>query len=155
MNERIGKSFRLVVAGGLAVCALAMAAALAMLARGSVLDGVIVACVAFFAFRWFWEATKRKRDLLKRGFHVGRRIGTHWVYEELRNGEVASIELPLDYSGRGEYDVHVPSERDWSANMPDWARGRRDEVVERLQAVFKRSQILLDPDVAPSPPHDA
>ncbi len=68
---------------------------------------------------------------------------------------IHSIELPLDYVGRGEYDIHVPGERAWAASMPDWARGRRAEIVERLQTVFKRSQIHFERRHAPSPPHDA
>jgi hypothetical protein len=155
MSERVGNSFRVIVAGGIAVCALAMAGALVLLAGGSLFDGAIVGGLTFFAFRWFWGATQRKRSLLSRGYHVGSRVGTYWVYEELRENVVVSLELPLDYLGRGEYDIHVPSERDWSATMPDWARERRAEIVERLQTVFKRSQIHFDPDSAQSQPHDA
>jgi hypothetical protein len=56
----------------------------------------------------------------------------------------------LEYVGRGEYEIHIPSERDWVARMPDWARGRRDEIVERLQPPFKRSQMRFDVDTQPS-----
>ena len=154
MGERLDNSFRIVVAAGIGVGALAMAVALLLLAGGAVLDGAILGAVTYFAFRWFWRATQRKRDLLSRGFHVGSRVGTHWVYEELHEGEIAPIELLLDYLGRGEYDVHIPSERDWAASMPDWARERRAEIIERLQTVFKRSQIHFDPDIAQSQPHD-
>ena len=155
VSERVDNSFRAMVAAGIAVCALAVVGALALLAGGAVIDGAIVAGVTYFAFRWFWRTTLRKRNLLGRGFHVGSRVGTHWVYEELRDSVVVSLELPLDYVGRGEYDIHVPSERDWAATMPEWARERRAEIIERLQAVFKRSQIHFDPDTAPSQPHDA
>ena len=155
MSERVDNSFRAMVAAGIAVCALAVVGALALLAGGSVLDGAIVAGITYFAFRWFWRTTLRKRNLLGRGFHVGSRVGTHWVYEELRDSVVVSLELPLDYLGRGEYAIHVPGERDWAATMPDWARERRAEIVERLQAVFKRSQIYFDPDTGQSQPNDA
>ena len=50
--------------------------------------------------------------------------------------------------GRGEYDIHVPGERT-GGRMPTWARERRPEIVERLQTVFKRNQIHLDPDASP------
>jgi hypothetical protein len=155
MSERLDNSFRAIVAAGVAGCALAMLGALALLVGGSLIDGAIVAGLTFFSFRWFWRVTLRKRNLLARGFHVGGRVGTHWVYEELRNGEIVSLALPLDYMGRGEYDIHVPGDRDWAASMPDWASGRRAEIVERLQTVFKRSQIHFDPDSAQSQPRDA
>jgi hypothetical protein len=118
-----------------------------------VFDGAIVGAITFFVFRWFWRTTQRKRNLLGRGFHVGSRVGTYWVYEELHDSAIVSLELPLDYLGRGEYAIHVPGERDWSATMPHWARERRAEIVERLQAVFKRSQIHFDTDS--TQPHDA
>ena len=155
MSERVDNSFRVTVVAGIIGCALALAGALALIAGGSVIDGAIVAGVTFFAFRWFWRATLRKRNLLGHGFHVGSRVGTHWVYEELRDSVIVSLELPLDYVGRGEYDVHVPSERDWATTMPDWARERRAEIIERLLTVFKRSQIQFDPDSTQSQPHDA
>ena len=154
MSERFDNTFRLKLALGLAGCGVGLATALLLLFSGSFLDGCIVGGISYFAFRWFWRATMRKRALLRQGFHAGGRVGAYWVYEELRDGVIESIQLPLDYVGRGEYDIHVPSERDWSASMPVWARARRAEIVERLQTVFKRSQILFDPD-APTPPPDA
>jgi hypothetical protein len=148
MGERVDNSFRgLILAAFLAV-ALAALAAFWMLARGSVLDGLIVATLTFFLFRWFWRATLRKRALLRQRYFVGRRVGTHWVYEELHGGEIRSLEFPLEYAGRGEYDIHIPGEGAWRKGMPDWARDRRAEVVERLQTVFKLSQIHFDPDAS-------
>jgi len=101
---------------------------------------------AVLLLRWYWHSTRRLRDLIGRGFYTGRRVGTHWVYEELHAGEVLGLEFELGYVGRGEYELRVPGERDWAAHMPDWARGRRDEVLERLLLVFKRSQIYVDTD---------
>jgi hypothetical protein len=146
MGERIENSFRGVIVMGIALFAVAFAGALLLLARGSVLDGVIVAVVTYLLFKWFWRATLRKRELIRRGFFTGMRVGTNWVYQELHAGEVVSLELPLEYVGRGEYDIHVPGEGDWLAAMPDWAKSRRAEIVERLQLVFKRSQIHFGPD---------
>jgi hypothetical protein len=36
--------------------------------------------------------------------------------------------------------------------MPAWARERRAEIVARLETVFKRSQLLFDPDIPPESP---
>jgi len=155
MSEGFDKLFRVKLLAGVTACGVAFASALYLLSRGEILDGAIIAGVTWFAFRWYWGTTLRNRELSRRGYFVGARVGTYWVYEELHDGLVQSIELPLDYLGRGEYDIHVPGERDWLATMPEWARGRRTEIIERLQTVFKRSQIHLDPDTAQSRPHDA
>jgi hypothetical protein len=151
MGERVGGSFR---AGVLAITlcgVLTIAGACAMLANGMLVDGLLVGAAAILLLRWYWRATARKRALVGRGFYPGRRVGAHWNYEELHDGVIVALELPLEYVGRGEYDIHIPSERDWMAAMPPWAHGRRDEIVERLQSVFKRSQIHFDADGIPSP----
>jgi hypothetical protein len=151
MSERVGGSFRVLVSAVVLACALGMICALLLLGAGSLIGGALVAAVTIYLFREFWRVTARKRALLRRGYFTGRRVGMHWVYEELQSGEILAIELPLDYVGRGEYEVHVPGERDWSARMPAWARERRDEIVERLKMVFKLSQLHFDADSEPPP----
>lgn len=155
MSERIGASFQLQVYATLACGALVIAGALLLTWRGELIDGLLLAGAAVFLLHWYWRATARKRALVGHGFHAGRRVGSHWAYEELHDGFVVTLELPLEYVGRGGYDIHIPSERDWLANMPPWARERRDEIVGRLQRVFKRSQIHFDADAAAAPPADA
>lgn len=152
MGERIGNSFRSMIAAVCALAVLALTGAFVLLRRGEVVDGAVVAAVTFFLFRLFWRATQRRRELLRRGFFPGRRVGTHWVYEELRDGEIVGLELPLEYVGRGEYDIHIPGEREWSVRAPAWARTRREEIIGRLLAVFKRSQLHVDADPAETPP---
>ena len=155
MNERIGASFRLQVYAIMACGVLVVAGALLLISRGELVDGLLLAGAAIFLLRWYWRATARRRALSGRGFHAGRRVGSQWAYEELHDGIVVSLELPLEYVGRGGYDIHIPSEHDWLANMPPWARDRRGEIVERLQQVFKRSQIHFDADAANAPTADA
>ena len=152
MSEHIGSGFRGMLAGVALVGALTIAAALARIERGAFFNGLLLGGVAVLLLRWFWRATARKRALSRHGFYPGRRVGNQWLYEELHEEEVEWLELPLDYVGRGEYEIHIPGEHDWIARMPDWARGRRDEIVERLQSVFKRSQIHFDADTVSSPP---
>jgi hypothetical protein len=148
MGERVGNAFRALVLAGILAGALAVLAAFWMLARGSLLDGFILATITFFVFKWFWRATLRKRELLRRRYFVGQRVANHWVYDELHDDEIHSLEFPLEYIGRGEYDIHIPGEGDWRKAMPDWAKERRSEIVERLLAVFKRSQVHFEPDAS-------
>jgi len=152
MSEHIGPGFRGMLVSVALMGTLTIAAALALIARGELFSGLVLGGVAALLLRWFWRMTLRKRALSRRGFHAGRRVGNHWLYEELHEGEVESVELQLEYIGRGEYEIHIPGEHDWVAQMPDWARGRREEIVERLQAAFKRSQMLFDADSTTTPP---
>jgi hypothetical protein len=155
MNERIGATFRIQLFATVACGLLVIAGALLLSASGELVDGLLLAGAAILLLRWYWRTTARKRALTRLGYHAGRRVGAHWEYEELHDGVVVALELPLEYVGRGGYDIHIPSENDWRANMPPWARERRDEIVERLQRVFKRSQIHFDADAATAPPADA
>jgi len=152
MSEQIGRNFRGMLVASALCGTLTIVAALALILRGAVFNGLVIGAVAILLLRWLWRATARKRSLSRHGFHAGMRVGNHWLYEELHGEEIESLELPLDYAGRGEYEIHIPGERDWVANMPEWARGRRAEIVDRLQTVFKRSQIHFDPDSTPAPP---
>jgi hypothetical protein len=146
MGEHVGSSFR---AGVIAITlcgVLTLATACILIASGMLIDGLLLGTAATLLLRWYWRATARKRALVRRGFYPGRRVGGHWNYEELHAGDIVWLELPLEYVGRGEYDIHIPSERDWLAAMPAWARERREEIVGRLQPAFKRSQIHFDAD---------
>jgi len=151
VKERLGTAARFALGAIVLGATLAMGIVFYLLTRGRVLDAVIVAAVTYFGFRWSWHATLRRRELLSRGFH-GWRVGSQWVYEEVRDGYIEGIELPLEYLGRGEYEIHVPGERDWAMTMPEWARDRRAEIIERLRTMFKHDQVRLDPDSDPSPP---
>jgi hypothetical protein len=142
----LGRSFRLLVIAVAAACALTLLGAVALLAAGLVVEGAVLFAVVAFSFRIFWRATLRKRQLARAGYFSGRRVGSHWVYEELHGDLISGIELPLDYVGRGEHIVHIPGAADWRAHMPAWARERREEIVGRLGAVFKRSQMQFDAD---------
>jgi hypothetical protein len=82
MNERIGASFQLQVVATMACGLLVIVGALLLVARGRLIDGLLLAGAATLLLRWYWRATARKRALGRRGFHAGRRVGSHWAYEE-------------------------------------------------------------------------
>ena len=143
MSERIGQSFHRSVVALMAALALVLTGLVLFVPAIGAIESVIIAAAGFFLLRRIWSATHRKRSLSARGFHTGQRIGTHWSYEELHDGQVVSIELKLEYAGRGEYQICIPAERAWRDHMPAWARERRGEIVERLGTVFKRSEMRV------------
>jgi uncharacterized membrane protein len=143
MSERISQSFHRYVIALMAAVALLLAGLVLFVPAIGAIESLIIATAGFFLLRRIWSATYRKRSLSARGFHTGQRIGTHWFYEELHDGQVLSIELKLEYVGRGGYEICIPAERAWLEHMPAWARGRRGEIVERLGTVFKRSEMRM------------
>ena len=96
MSERIGKSFPGVVVAITLCGLLVIAGSLVLISRGQVVDGVLLGGAATLLLRWYWRTTARHRALLRHGYYTGQRIGTNWVYEELREGIVVSLELPLE-----------------------------------------------------------
>ena len=146
MRERIPESYGLVVIAVVTAAAALMVWALLFATPASGWIRLALAAPGFLLLRLLWTSSRRKRELSGRGFHVGRRVGTHWVYEELHGGEVVSLELELGYVGRGEYEIHIPSERAWRDTMPEWARERRGEIVDRLGTVFRRSDMRMHDD---------
>jgi hypothetical protein len=64
-------------------------------------------------------------------------FGVHISFRFIRYSEgERSIELQRDPAGTvgGPALVYVPSPARWSAELPDWTRGRRDEILQRIQA---------------------
>jgi hypothetical protein len=92
----------------------------------------LLAAAGFFALRSFWRRTTRLRALNKQGYFAGRHHGTVWVYEEVHGDTVDTLELPLSYAGRGEYELTVPGDDAWRTGMPPWAKDRRVEIIERI-----------------------
>jgi hypothetical protein len=71
------------------------------------------------------ERLRRKRE----GFFVntrGNADGGDIIYQE--NGKSLTF-----YFNRGIRTVYVPSNRTWEELMPDWARTRKAEILERIR----------------------
>ncbi|MFO7985136.1 MAG: ribose 5-phosphate isomerase B [Desulfatiglandaceae bacterium] len=43
------------------------------------------------------------------------------------------IEFQIDPSLKGSSLIHIPSSKRWDAELPAWARGRRTEILERIE----------------------
>lgn len=88
----------------------------------------------------FWRRGYRVRQLSPKGFF-------HWspgpkqcVYEERApDGQIQGLPFVRMILGDGypaPCEVCLPREEDWEAQMPSWARGRRKEIMERMNECF-------------------
>jgi hypothetical protein len=132
MSERIGGWFRGLDLAVAAACVLGIAGALFMLTEGARWEWSLVGLFLIFLLRWYWRATARQR------------IGARWVYDELHQGLIESLEFPVVYIGRGEYELILPGDERWRMTMPSWARDRRAEITERLASVFRRDAMRVE-----------
>jgi len=88
-----------------------------------VLGGTAV-LVIMLVIPFIREGLRRKRE----GFYVntkGNADGGSFIYYE--NEKSLTF-----YFDRISHIVYVPSNRKWEEKMPEWARGRKIEIVERI-----------------------
>jgi len=88
----------------------------------------------------FWRHGYRVRQLSPKGL-------LHWslgpkqcVYEErAAGGQIHGLPFVRTILGDGypaPSEVCLPREEDWDSQMPSWARGRRKEIMERMNECF-------------------
>jgi hypothetical protein len=88
----------------------------------------------------FWRLGYRVRQLSPKGF-------VHWsqgpkqcVYEErAAGGQIQGLPFVRTILGDGypaPSEVRLPREDNWDSQMPFWARGRRKEIMERMNQCF-------------------
>lgn len=66
--------------------------------------------------------------------HVGRH---DMYYEELRNGTWERLRLDGEMMmGRAHHVIYFGTREAWK-KTPEWAHGRRDEIIDRVKSVFR------------------
>jgi len=66
--------------------------------------------------------------------HVGR---DGMYYEELRSGQWERLSLDGEMMmGRAHHVIYFGTREDWK-RKPEWAQGRRDEIIDRVKTVFR------------------
>jgi len=86
--------------------------------------GVVALVGLILAVPFVREWTRRKNE----GFYVkttGNAEGGDVIYDE--GGKSLTF-----YFDRGARRIYVPSDHNWDASMPEWARGRKIEILERI-----------------------
>jgi len=86
--------------------------------------GVVVLVGLIVTVPFIREWTRRKRE----GFYVrtsGSAEGGDVIYDE--GGKSLTF-----YFDRGARRIYIPSDRNWDERMPEWARGRKIEILERI-----------------------
>lgn len=94
---------------------------------------LLIILIILFPLFWLVYFVHRLYSLRMRGFWVAKK-GHHTIeYEELRNGEVERLGMYSEMSVGAPNVVYVPTEKEWKQKMPDWAQGRREEILERVK----------------------
>lgn len=79
----------------------------------------------YFVRRYYW--------LKAHGFWATRAGRDAIEYQELHNGRVQRVIIAGEMVGKGPHLVYIPTEAEWHQTMPQWAQGRREEIIENVQ----------------------
>jgi hypothetical protein len=82
---------------------------------------------------WLLYFARRSYWLRVRGFWVTREGRDAIEYQELHNGRVERLTLGGEMMVGAPHVVYVPTEEEWRQTMPEWAQGRRDEIIANVR----------------------
>ncbi len=95
-----------------------------------VVIGGLVSCWLIFEHIEYWRLGYRMRKVR----------GDDWLYDEhVSHGPARLLPCRRKVVGRGypaQSEIRVMSEASWDTVAPDWARGRRSDILERIALGF-------------------
>jgi hypothetical protein len=75
-------------------------------------------------------------EFRRRGYQIRWLTKDEWVYEERRaDGSVECLPFSRKTAGEGyptPCSIYVQTEKNWGRQVPQWAQGRRTEILERI-----------------------
>ena len=87
----------------------------------------------FLPIGWLLYFIRRFYWLRARGFWVTRQGRDAIEYQELREGGVEELTIGGEMMVGAPHVVYVPNEEEWVQTMPDWAQGRREEIIANVR----------------------
>jgi len=91
---------------------------------------ILYGCVVLY---FVLRSVRSSWHLRRHGYRVRWYGRDSFYYEELEAGQVRRLMLDGYLMGRGPRSVYFPGPQDWQQKMPDWARDRRDEILDRVR----------------------
>ena len=94
---------------------------------------LLVVLLVLYPFLWVVYQLRRFFRLRTRGFFVSREGRNSIEYEERRAGVTQRLIIYGEPMVSAPYVVYVPDEEEWQKEMPEWAHGRRGEILENIK----------------------
>lgn len=123
------------------------------------LAGFGVFCVAAVNYPWILvlpvililvsltiSKMRRARSFKKRGYCLVWGKEGRSAYMESVSAGTRIVDLPSEWTEVGRPELFIPSRGEWTLKAPDWARGRRDEIFQRVVAVWNGFEIHYPTD---------
>jgi hypothetical protein len=80
-----------------------------------------------------WNKIQRQYWLRTKGFWADIEYRYGIKYEEMQNGRIEHLIIPGNIQFGEPGEIYVPSSKEWQATMPEWAKQRKEEIVERAK----------------------
>ena len=100
---------------------------------GNLILLLVVVLLLFYPLLWFIYQLRRYYRLRFRGFFVTREGRDNIIYEERQAGQVQRLTIYGELMSNDPHVVYVPNEEEWENKMPEWAHGRRAEILENIK----------------------
>lgn len=102
----------------------------------SLIPLLLLLLLPFIPAFWLVYYLRRYYRLRSRGFWVAREGRDTIVYEERRAGTNRRLYIQREMMTQGPHLIYVPNEEDWMKHMPEWAQGRRIEIIENVRSAL-------------------
>jgi len=93
---------------------------------------LILMLLPLYPFFWVVYQLRRQYSLRFRGYWVTRKGRDSIEYQERLADKVERIIIDGEMMAVGPHVVYVPTDEEWK-KMPEWAQGRRDEIIGRVK----------------------
>jgi len=97
---------------------------------------LFILVVLVYPVFWLIYELRRFYRLRTRGFWAFREGRDNITYEERRNSSIQRLTIYGEMMYRAPHVIYVPNEEEWERKMPEWAQGRRAEILENVQQVL-------------------
>jgi hypothetical protein len=94
---------------------------------------LLVLAILFFPIVWPLSHLRRYYQLYSRGFSVTPKGRDFIEYRQRRDGAMRRLTLYREMMTKPPNVVYIPTEDEWQRDMPTWAQGRREEIVENVR----------------------
>jgi hypothetical protein len=118
----------------------------------------VVSILAILGAVWAFRTLAAAVDFRLRGYRV-RQVERHdytvwrpgltdWLYEEKASARTTrALRIHCErLTGERARRVYIPNPDTWESRTPEWAQGRRDEIVKRIVECFGRHTVIEDVD---------
>jgi len=107
---------------------------------------MVMGLVMTVAVPWFMA----RQQWIRLGYRIRRCGRDTWVYEERTPGEARHLEFEGEMLAGAPSVLYLPTPRGWRNSMPEWARDRRAEIVDRITEALGRAGWTYEEGDAPT-----